>query len=61
MSHGAVTSPSSILGGGTFDVSLLTIDEGIFEVKATTGDAYFAREDMTTTSYWNLCAKIRKV
>ncbi len=25
------------LGGGTFDVSLLTIDEGIFEVKATAG------------------------
>ena len=26
------------LGGGTFDVSLLTIEEGIFEVKATAGD-----------------------
>ena len=25
------------LGGGTFDVSLLTIEEGIFEVKATAG------------------------
>merc|ERR1711861_64090 len=26
------------LGGGTFDVSLLTIEEGIFEVKSTAGD-----------------------
>ena len=28
------------LGGGTFDVTLLTIDEGIFEVKATAGDTH---------------------
>ena len=28
------------LGGGTFDVSLLTIDEGIFEVKATNGNTH---------------------
>jgi len=28
------------LGGGTFDVSLLTIDQGIFEVKATAGNTY---------------------
>lgn len=28
------------LGGGTFDVSLLTIDEGVFEVKATSGDTH---------------------
>ena len=27
------------LGGGTFDVSLLSIDEGVFEVKATAGDS----------------------
>ncbi|KAL2499648.1 Heat shock 70 kDa protein 5 [Abeliophyllum distichum] len=33
------------LGGGTFDVSLLTIEEGIFEVKATTGDTHLGRED----------------
>ena len=26
------------LGGGTFDVTLLTIDEGVFEVKATAGE-----------------------
>ena len=29
------------LGGGTFDVSLLTIDNGVFEVMATSGDTQF--------------------
>lgn len=33
------------LGGGTFDVSLLTIDEGIFEVIATAGDTHLGGED----------------
>ncbi|KAG7694020.1 hypothetical protein KL930_003017 [Ogataea haglerorum] len=33
------------LGGGTFDVSLLSIDEGIFEVKATAGDTHLGGED----------------
>jgi|UniRef100_A0A7S4G8H6 L1 cell adhesion molecule like protein len=33
------------LGGGTFDVSLLTIDGGIFEVKATAGDTHLGGED----------------
>lgn len=33
------------LGGGTFDVSLLAIDEGIFEVKATAGDTHLGGED----------------
>lgn len=36
------------LGGGTFDVSLLTIDEGIFEVKATAGDTHLGGEDFDT-------------
>merc|ERR1712138_272549 len=36
------------LGGGTFDVSLLTIEEGIFEVKATAGDTHLGREDLKT-------------
>jgi len=35
------------LGGGTFDVSLLTIDEGVFEVKATAGDTHLGGEDLT--------------
>jgi len=33
------------LGGGTFDVTLLTIDEGVFEVKATAGDTHLGGED----------------
>ena len=33
------------LGGGTFDVSILTIDDGIFEVKATGGDTHLGGED----------------
>merc|ERR1712159_600127 len=36
------------LGGGTFDVSLLTIEEGIFEVKATAGDTHLGGEDFDT-------------
>merc|ERR1711998_822092 len=33
------------LGGGTFDVSLLTISDGVFEVKATAGDTHLGGED----------------
>merc|ERR1712157_437658 len=33
------------LGGGTFDVSLLTIDHGVFEVRATSGDTHLGGED----------------
>jgi heat shock protein 5 len=33
------------LGGGTFDVSLLTIDRGVFEVIATSGDTHLGGED----------------
>ena len=34
------------LGGGTFDVSLLSIDDGIFEVLATAGDTQVSGEDV---------------
>ena len=33
------------LGGGTFDVTLLTIDNGVFEVRATSGDTHLGGED----------------
>ncbi|KAH3802463.1 hypothetical protein DPMN_156140 [Dreissena polymorpha] len=33
------------LGGGTFDVSLLTLDSGVFEVLATNGDTHLGGED----------------
>ena len=43
------TSESNVLifdlGGGTFDVSILTIEDGIFEVKATAGDTHLGGED----------------
>jgi len=33
------------LGGGTFDVSILTIDGGVFEVLSTSGDTHLGGED----------------
>uniref|UniRef100_A0A7S1NC85 Heat shock protein 70 n=2 Tax=Eutreptiella gymnastica TaxID=73025 RepID=A0A7S1NC85_9EUGL len=36
------------LGGGTFDVSLLSIDDGFFEVVATSGDTHLGGEDFDT-------------
>lgn len=46
---GSATGENNVLifdlGGGTFDVSLLTIDEGIFEVKSTAGDTHLGGED----------------
>ena len=33
------------LGGGTFDVSILTIDNGVFEVVSTAGDTHLGGED----------------
>jgi len=36
------------VGGGTFDVSILTIDDSIFEVKATAGDTHLGGEDFDT-------------
>ena len=33
------------LGGGTFDVSLLKVDDGVFEVAATAGDLHLGGED----------------
>ena len=35
-------------GGGTFDVSLLSIEDGVFEVKATAGDTHLGGEDFDT-------------
>jgi heat shock 70kDa protein 1/2/6/8 len=44
------------LGGGTLDVSLLNIDEGIFRVIATTGDTHLGGEDFDQVIY-NYCIK----
>merc|ERR1719222_1367459 len=35
------------MGGGTFDVSLLEIEDGVFEVKSTAGDTHLGGEDFT--------------
>lgn len=37
------------LGGGTFDVSLLTINDGVYDVKATAGDTHLGGEDFDNT------------
>lgn len=36
------------LGGGTFDVSILTIDNGVFEVLSTNGDTHLGGKSTTT-------------
>merc|ERR1719461_106385 len=43
------------LGGGTFDVSLLTIDEGVFEVNATAGDTHLGGEDFDNKLVEHCC------
>ena len=42
------------LGGGTFDISILTINNGIFEVLSTNGDTYLGGDDMDNAlvRYW---------
>ena len=42
------------LGGGTFDISVLTINDGIFEVLSTNGDTYLGGDDMDNlvARYW---------
>jgi len=48
------------LGGGTFDVSLLTIEEGIFEVKATAGDTHLGGEDFDNRMVEHFCEEFKK-
>ena len=48
------------LGGGTFDVSLLTIEEGIFEVKATAGDTHLGGEDFDNRLVNHLTAEFKR-
>jgi molecular chaperone DnaK len=40
------------LGGGTFDISVLEIGEGVFEVKSTNGDTYLGRRRFRSTASW---------
>merc|ERR1719420_2902547 len=48
------------LGGGTFDVSILAIDDGIFEVKATAGDTHLGGEDFDQKLLEHCCAQFLK-
>jgi len=48
------------LGGGTFDVSILEIGDGVFEVKSTNGDTFLGGEDFDNRVVEYLAAEFRK-
>jgi len=48
------------LGGGTFDVSVLEIGDGVFEVKSTNGDTFLGGEDFDTRIVDFLCDEFKK-
>ena len=48
------------LGGGTFDVSVLEIGDGVFEVKATNGDTFLGGEDFDMTILNHLIDEFKK-
>ncbi len=48
------------LGGGTFDVSILSIEDGIFEVKATAGDTHLGGEDFDNRLVDHFVAEFKK-
>ena len=48
------------LGGGTFDVSVLTMEDGVFEVKATAGDTHLGGEDFDTRMVDHFAAEFKR-
>ncbi|GAB1607675.1 stress-70 protein, mitochondrial-like [Argonauta hians] len=48
------------LGGGTFDISILEIQKGVFEVKSTNGDTFLGGEDFDNTLMTFLSGEFRK-
>lgn len=48
------------LGGGTFDISILELGEGVFEVKSTNGDTHLGGEDFDTAIVNHLLAEFKK-
>ena len=48
------------VGGGTLDVTLLTLDEGIFEVKATSGDTHLGGEDFDRNLMFHFMEEFKK-
>jgi molecular chaperone DnaK len=48
------------LGGGTFDISVLEINAGVFKVRATNGDTYLGGEDFDHRLIEHLCDRFKK-
>ena len=48
------------LGGGTFDISILEIQKGVFEVKSTNGDTFLGGEDFDNVLLKFLVAEFQK-
>jgi len=48
------------LGGGTFDISILEIQKGVFEVKSTNGDTFLGGEDFDNTLVNHLVSEFKK-
>lgn len=48
------------LGGGTFDISILEIQKGVFEVKSTNGDTHLGGEDFDITLVRHLVQQFKK-
>ena len=48
------------VGGGTLDVTLLTLDDGIFEVKATSGDTHLGGEDFDRNLMFHFMEEVKK-
>merc|ERR1712021_99336 len=48
------------LGGGTFDVSVLEIQKGVFEVKSTNGNTFLGGEDFDNTIIRHIVAEFKK-
>jgi len=48
------------LGGGTFDISILELGDGVFEVKSTNGDTFLGGEDFDNTIVNYLVAEFKK-
>merc|ERR1712172_348910 len=48
------------LGGGTLDVSILTIEDGIFEVKSTAGDTHLGGEDFDNRMVDHFCNEFKR-
>lgn len=65
MAYGLDRSDSSViavydLGGGTFDISILEMQKGVFEVKSTNGDTHLGGEDFDVVLVEHILADFKK-